>query len=169
VNGEEEAKILQAIHEQMGRGEEINVPDSVFEYNKKFPGEGALRLLQDLQKMRFVYNNLVEEVKRIDAEKFSLPAPEPSPQENAANAIRNKYIGLGMVPENYLPSTSPWQLLKCGYESLKKLWNAEITLLSSYNREITSAMRLEPGTTVTFQIGLQVVPQTTIGWERTVN
>ena len=120
--------------------------------------------------MRHVYLNLLEEVKGIDPSKFAVSAEtEKSEEKDVAGSIKWKYVRLGLIPKETLPNTSPWELVQTCKDRLGKIWRATSTLWNNYNHELLAAFRLQPGTTVTFQIGVALDgPGATIGWERTI-
>jgi hypothetical protein len=163
----ENAEELLRIHKDMEAGE-INITDAVSRYELKYGRDGVLRLLEDLQKMQFLYKNLLEEIKRMDPKLFDPFQPTPD-RDNISAAISNKYISVGLLPEQYLPHTTPVDLAKAALTYLPKLRHSLWNIVKTYPRELFYALRLDPGTTITFQITTGIDLGVAVGWERTID
>jgi hypothetical protein len=169
----ETAVHLVELHEQMKKGE-INIPELRRRYLKDFPVDGTMMLLQDIQRLSWVYKNLYEEIKRLDVR--GLPAGELDNlhQPGASthpfmNNVRLKYEQFGLVPSSYLPQGTTFaQFLGSAVDSTKKLFRGAVNIVKTYPEELGKAFLLEPGTTVVFQFSVGTGGQMTVGWERTI-
>jgi hypothetical protein len=160
---------LRQMLKEMKDGE-INITDAISRYERQYGRDGVLRLLRDLQKLYFLYKNLLEDVKRIDPMVFITPPRANMPsQDVVASGIRKKYTDIGLLPQDHLPSTSPLDLAKTALDYMKKLGNGVWHVLKIHPRELIYALRLDPGTTITFQITTGTDFAVTFGWERTID
>lgn len=191
VNGVEAPAMLE-LHEQMKRGE-IDIRPILDSYLKLYPRDGALRLLRNLQQLQLNYLNLYEEMKRIPPWEFhpattALPSAAAGAAETATTsptvpggatttddtlegkveAIRRKFVDLGLVPGDYLPRTKPWEYIRSAKEAMSKLGQGALRLIGEYPSELGRALRLDAGTTLVFQVQAGSPFSVTLGWERTI-
>lgn len=176
------AEELLLLHAQMKNGA-INLKQLMEKYTRKFPLDGALRLLFDIQKTQQTYFNLYEELKRLDLgavlAKRATDTTTPDDREHdydeftsiadlQVKFVRAKYVSLGLIPRDHLPNTFGFDYIRDACRNIKQLWQAGVDIVRSYDRELTSALRLDPGTTFSVQVEVKLDGGITVGWERTV-
>jgi hypothetical protein len=182
VNGEA-TDLLIELHNQMDRGH-VDLKFLMERYLTKYPLDGPIRLIFDIKKTHDIYQNLYEEIKRMDfgsamskviADKSPLREGRysdsifPYAEGELTRYIYDKYVGLGLVPEGHLPATRLYEYIRDAWRNLKQLWHVGIDIVRSYDRELTSALRLEPDTTITFQVQITVDGGIILGRERTIS
>jgi hypothetical protein len=162
------AEELIRIHKQMEEGE-INITETISRYERRYGRDGVLMLLEDLQRMHFLYKNLLEDIKKADPLVFAEPRSINTPTEQQlADAIRNKYIKTGLLPREHMPSTTLPDLAKTAFRFMRGLGKGTWHVTKTHARELFYALRLDPDTTVTFQISIGTDLGVTFGWERTI-
>lgn len=154
-------KLLKECYKHMAVGD-INVDAMMEEYAKQFPKTAALRLLQDLQDQRLVFENMYEEIKRLSFDEIF-----GASNARTAKNVLMKYKSLGLIPEKAegLPNTELYELIAWATDRAAKAATATLRILSRYMPDILASLQLSAGVNVTLQAGISMKASVTVGLE----
>jgi hypothetical protein len=156
-NEEESVELSERIEElekEAARGE-IDLDRMIELYSKDFPRRPVWHLVQDIMRQAMIYNNLLEEAKRLDEAEYR------------ATGIKQHYESLKLVPENSLPNPDTQKLVKHALDKVQTYGRALIGVVCSYNSDLLNEVRMQPGYTVTLQVEIGWPPALSLGVERT--
>jgi hypothetical protein len=142
---------VQELEKEADRGE-IDIDRMIELYSKEFPRRPVWHLVQDIMRQALIYNNILEEAKRLDGQ---------------AEAIKQHYESLKLVPANSLPNPETPRLVKQALDKVQTYGRALIGVVSSYNSDLLNEVRMQPGYTVTLQVEIGWPPALSLGVERT--
>lgn len=154
-------ELLKECYKQMAVGD-LDI-DAVMEaYAKKFPKTAALRLLQDLQDQRLVFENMYEEIKRLPPDDII-----GTTSTHKAENVLQKYKRLGLIPDKAegLPNTDFYELIAWATDRAAKTATATLRILSRYMPDILASLQLGPGMNVSLQAGISMTASVTVGLE----
>ncbi len=159
------AEIERQTHEQ-----EANTSLLVRLYTEKFQENPLTRLIQDLQQRAALYSNALEEIKRLIPPIINSGADfvqiDTAKLDDMATAVKLKYEAFGLIKAGNLPN--PTAATICDYIMVKvsRISRLLLDVLAKYATEIGAELRIEPETTMTFEVGIGLPPDITIGIER---
>jgi hypothetical protein len=117
---------LDKLEQATSEGPGVNVDRLVLEYRLAFTERPLWHLAQDVQDRAFVYSNIVERLK----------------DGLAATAIKQRFDGLGLVPED-LPNPDGSRLLEFCMRKLKKYRDCLISLAAQHGRELLQELGMQ--------------------------
>ena len=135
-------KRLKLLEDAIERG--ADDPSALIDdYKMNGSTTAVLDLFQDLNRKLYIYNNLLEELKRIGAERFvDVSGHRLDPD---VHDIRIKYEQLGLVDEGFLPNPSARALADRALEKLNKFAMLLVRTVNNYSVDLLRELRLQPG------------------------
>ena len=150
---------LQKIIEEQCHDKDANIEVLVRAYKEFYSEKLVVRLVQDINSRAKIYDNLMEEIKRI---------PPLSPDENTlATQLKEKYERFNLISKDFLPNPTVQSITRYILDKLASFARAILDIIARYANQMAEEIRISPEVTVLFQIGLSGwTPGVTIGIER---
>jgi hypothetical protein len=150
---------LEHLIEGQAHNKDANTEFLVREYKEFYNDRPILRLVQDIGKRSKLYNNLLEEIKRIP--------PDVEDPNTVATGIKEKYENFGFIKAGYLPNPTVQTITRYIMDKLASFARLILDLLAKYASKIAEELQVSPEVTITFQVGASGwSPDVTIGIER---
>jgi hypothetical protein len=119
-------------------------------------------LVEDIHRQVAVYNNILEEVKRLEVSEARMP------ESTGAKDIRDKYEQLGLVPTGFLPNPKAADLVQYVLDKINTFAKGILQVMHNYCSDLLRELRFQQGTTVALQVEVGWSPKLVVGLEWTV-
>ncbi|MEZ4734210.1 MAG: hypothetical protein R3E79_44520 [Caldilineaceae bacterium] len=140
----------------------MDIDNLVRQYKYSLPNEPVWALVEDIHRQVAIYNNILEEVKRLNVDETK------KSESGDAKQIREKYEGLGLVPSGFLPNPSAANLANYVLDKINTYAKGLLQLMQNYGSELMVELHFQQGTTVALQVEVGWNPKLTVGVECTV-